>query len=463
VALNPICEEDTVQYVAATLSRPPHEVVPLAAIIHSKTAGNPFYMREMLDTCHRKQCIWYDYRDSGWRYDLDRVFQHFEAKSYHDTLNSEFVTSRLQELPAPSRSILAWASLIGNSFSFELIQRLLSGEFDYDDSGDNSEARGGYSLSHSQEDAVAGLQAAIQAYMVIATQDDDRFRFMHDRYIQAATSLPEYNGPKMHFIIAQTLLKYYSNDEGLRDNTASHICASVAIINQRVERRQPFRKLLYDCAQAAAESGARPTASKYYANCIALLQSDPWDDGAVDAYYEETLQLFIRAAECYLYMGQYHEAKRLLHKVFQNAKTPVDKAPAWVLQSRIFAQEGDSASAFQALRQCLGALDIEVDDAPSFEKCDAEFDRLCVKIQSTNTQELISTSISPDSNLAAVGAVLVETISAVFWTDKLTVSSLSQWWSMALTIFSFIKCLSSWSIRFSHMAASLRQVWLSCT
>jgi hypothetical protein len=87
----------------------------------------------------------------------------------------------------------------------------------------------------------------------------------------------------------------------------------------------------------------------------------------------------------------------------------------------VFAQEGDSQAAFQALKQCLAALGIDVDDNPSFEKCDAEFERLSLKIQSMDTEEIISRSISPDSNLSAVGAVLVETISAAFWSDRLKV------------------------------------------
>lgn len=426
VTLKPLDEEDILQYVAATLCRPKHETIPLAAVIQSKTAGNPFYMREMLDTCHRKQCIWYDYRENGWRYDLDRIFKQFEAKSYHDTLDSNFVTSRLNELPDSSRTILAWASLIGTSFSFALVQRLLSGEFDYADSdATNEDDTTFYALSHSQQDAVEGLQAAIQAYVIVATQDDDRFRFAHDRYIQAAASLRECNSPKMHFIIAQTLLKYYSSDEQSRDTIASHICESIDIINVHVLHRQPFRKILFDCAQAAAESSARPTGAKFYANCFKLLQKDPWNNGPPDVYYEETLQLHIRASECYLYMGHYQEAKRLLSSVFKNAKTPVDKAPAWVLESRVFAQEGNSPAAFDALKQCLAALNIKVDDESSFEKCDAEFERLSLKVQSMDSEELINGHITKDSNLAAVGAVLVETISAAFWTDVLTFYQMS--------------------------------------
>ncbi|RDW68343.1 hypothetical protein BP5796_09000 [Coleophoma crateriformis] len=425
VELQPLSEDDTTQYVAMALCRPAQEVVPLAAVIHSKTAGNPFYMREMLDTCHRKQCIWYDYRDSMWRFDIDRLFKQFETDNYHDTLNHEFVTSRLQELPSSTRSILAWAALLGTSFSFDMIQRLMiaSSEFDYGQPDGQVDIPS--SLTNPVDGIVEGLQAAIQAYVIVPTQDDDRFRFAHDRYVQAASSLVEYNGPEMHFIIAQTLLQYHSSDDRLREHIASHACDSIDVIRSRVTHRESFRKLLSDCAQLAAESGARPTAAKYYAACFSLLQADPWQDNEEDCNYDETLALYTRAAECYSYMGQCDEAKRLLSEVFAHARTPVDEAPSWVLQSRIHAQEGDSVTAFKALKRCLQALDIEVNENPSFEWCDKEFERLSLKIQSSDRQELMKKTMAKDSNLSAVGAVLVETISTAFWSDMLTYYQMS--------------------------------------
>lgn len=160
-------------------------------------------MREMLDTCHRKQCIWYDYKESGWKYDLDRVFKQFETRLYHDTLNSAFITSRLNELQPAARSILAWASLVGTSFSFALIQRLLSGEFDYDDETVSGSDGGSIDQEpYTEQEIVEGLQACIQAYIVVATQDDDRFRFAHDRYLQSSISLHECTGPvRLHSYI----------------------------------------------------------------------------------------------------------------------------------------------------------------------------------------------------------------------------------------------------------------------
>ena len=90
------------------------------------------------------------------------------------------------------------------------------------------------------------------------------------------------------------------------------------IIRQRVRIRRPYRQLLFECARLCTERGARPTAAKFYTNAVALLQSDPWNDNAEDASYEETSQLYLRAAECYLYMGNHGAANALLGTIFMD-------------------------------------------------------------------------------------------------------------------------------------------------
>lgn len=422
ITLAPLCEEDIVQYVSATLCRPKEEVLPLALGIQSKTAGNPFYMREMLTACYRKKCIWYDYKDSQWHYDLDMLFDQFQSEQNYDVLDSAFITRRLNELPSASRAILAWAALVGQTFSFDFVCKLMNGEFhDVDEANPKGEHQ---HKPFSQQAAVAGLQAAIQAYIIVPSAKDDRFRFAHDRYIQAAAALKETNAKKMHFVIAQTLLKHYSGDLSARNSTASHICESADLIKTRVTQRLPYRSLLLECALDATESGARPTAAKYYKNALALLQPDPWNDEAEDVSYNETIQLYLRAAECYLYMAQHNAAGPLLDVILASARGPLDKAAAWVLQSRIYAQSGRSKQALVTLKQCLRAMDIPVDDEPTYEKCDAEFNRLSEKIRTMDHKALVNPTRS-EEELDCLGAVLAETVSASWWSDRLSHYNLS--------------------------------------
>ncbi|KAH6850939.1 hypothetical protein B0I37DRAFT_125124 [Chaetomium sp. MPI-CAGE-AT-0009] len=415
ITLTPLGEEDIVRYVSATLSLPKERVLPLALVIQSKTAGNPFYMREMLSAGYRKKCIWYDYITGHWKYDLDKLFDQFQGEQDYDVLDTAFITRRLSELPAASRTILAWAALLGQTFSFELICKLMSGQRYVEDRPENP----GEPLvtASSEVDVVAGLEAAIQAFIIIPCDRDDHFRFAHDRYIQAAAALKECNARWMHFAIAQVLLKDYSSDLGLKDSAASHICESVDIIKSRITHRRPFRNLLFERAHEATESGARPTAAKYFSNAVALLQSNPWDESAEDVSYDETLQIYLQAAECYLFMGHQSAASVLLQTIFDHARTDLDKAPAWVLQSRIFAQSGDSNEALVSLKQCLAALDVIVDDFPTMEKCDEHFERLTEKIRTTDRQQVLNPLTPQDPMLASIGAVLAETTSAGWWTE----------------------------------------------
>ena len=419
IKLSPLSEGDIVSYVSTTLCRPEDEVLPLALVIQSKTAGNPFYMREMLSACYRKKCVWYEYRDGLWHFDLDRLFEQFQGEKDYDVLDTGFITRRLDELPSASRSVLAWAALIGHSFSFELVCRLLGSEFKDSNDGQSGNCGIPCNACFSQQEAVAGLNAAIQAYILVPSESDDWFRFAHDRYIHAAAALKECDSKRMHFIIAQTLMKYYTQGPRSIENTASHIRECVDIVQDKVRCRQGFRQVLFECAQGAAENGARPTAAKYYSAAVALLQRNPWDETLEDVSYNETIQLHLQAAECYLYMSNYDASMALLSTVFEFARSPLDKAPAFVLQSRILSQSGEAKVALSALKECLHALGVKFNDEPTFQQCDQDFERLSVKIQTTDRAAVLNLKDYNDPALASIGAVLAETISAAWWTDAL--------------------------------------------
>ncbi|TLS25924.1 hypothetical protein PpBr36_07189 [Pyricularia pennisetigena] len=423
IPLSPLVEDDIAKYVAATVRRPPEEISPLVLVIQSKTAGNPFYMREMLSACHRKKCVWHDYRENKWKFDLDRLFKEFEGEQNYDVLNTDFITRRLDELPAASRAILSWAALLGTSFSFEFICHLLSGEFDDDGKDWHS---GHKPTGYSQDEAVAGLEAAVQAYIVVQGDRDDRFRFAHDRYIQAAAKINSCDTRKMHFIVAQTLMKYCARDNHTKENTASHICEALGIIRAQVKHRMAYRSLLYECAEVSTARGARPTAAKYFSGAVALLQTDPWNETNEDVSYDETMRLYLAAAECYLFMGQLQLASGVLDTIFDCATSAFDKAPAWVLRSRVYAQSGNSTKALACLKDCLRTMGVDCREDRTVEQCDEEFERLSAKIQSMEFNDVLQPRVTHDEARAdSIGAVLAEAISAAWWSDWLCFYQLS--------------------------------------
>ena len=266
----------------------------------------------------------------------------------------------------------------------------------------------------------------IQAYVLMPGINEDEFSFSHDRYISASTSLTEcHNREKMHFLISQTMMKYSDLDRRSSYARAQHVCKAASIIRRRVTIRYKFRALLFEAAEMALRSGARPTALQYCEACLALMQPEPWKEGVPDVFYEETLDLYTKAAELYWHQGRPLKAQDLLDSIFAGARPASDKSPAWILQSKVFAQAGNMQGALAALKTSLLELGLDVSATPTWQSCDQEYDKLSKRLRAADFPAIVSKSLSNDHNTTALGSVLIEAISAGFWSNRLLVCYIS--------------------------------------
>ena len=422
IELSNLRENNLFEYVALTLSQKIDFVVPLAAVVYEKSAGNPFLMKEILRTCHEKNCLWYDWRSSGWQFDLDKVFEEF-ATTQEGCLTTSFVTKRLQDMPPASRAILAWASLIGSSFSFKLIQHLLSGEHLYhsgNEHGADVTCPKRMKLFHiSESDSIDGLQFLLSSFIIIPGETDDEFKFAHTRYLRAANAMREcHNTTKMHFIIAQAMMGYLSQCKYNLYPLARHICLAAEIIKQRVPNRVRHRDVLWRGAQKASESGAKPTALWYFKVCVELLQERCWDSNVSDVFYDETLQLHVQTAELANTQGEVALAEKLTDAIFANAKTAADKTRPSILLARIRGAKGDLAGAFASLSASMEELGHPI-KAMTWEECDTEYKKLKDRISGMDNATLLDHALSTDPNVIAMGTTATEAIGTSFWTDSL--------------------------------------------
>ncbi|ODH49416.1 serine/threonine protein kinase [Paracoccidioides brasiliensis] len=425
IELARLSEREVLEYVAATMHQAASkELLPLAAVVLEKSQGVPFYMRMMLETCYQKNCLWYSWRDSAWQYDLDRIFSEFVAPSYGQGIGIDFIAKRFQELPSESRSILLWAALLGSPFSFTLVQRLLSGEFLYSRGGEDEEditCPRRTPLTQTKRGIVSGLQHLLQLYIILPGETDDEFRFAHDRYAQAVTTMREcHNQEKMHFIAAQTIMKYGPTDSASLYSRAQHIRSAARLIKQQVPERIKYRDALYHAALTASRSGAKSTALSYFQACLYLLQDDPWDINASDVYYDETRELHIQTAEMFIFNGKPAEAMDILSIVFERAHTPSCKARAWTLKSRIRAQVGDISGALEALLTSMEELGVKINRCSSWEDCDKSYAKLSAYLKAADLDVVFSAPLSEDPSLIALGALMGEAMGVCIWGEPLT-------------------------------------------
>ncbi|KAJ5288003.1 hypothetical protein N7478_003689 [Penicillium angulare] len=425
IVLESLSEDDVMEFVAATMHQEANSTLtPLAAVVQEKSQGNPFYVRVMLETCYRKNCIWYSWKDSKWQFDLDRIFTEFVAPVYGEGLGLGFLTKRLQEIPPAARAIMVWGSLLGSPFSFSLVQHILSSEFllatDDEEEVDLTSPGNITLVRQSEGDMVVGLQYLVQANLLNTGKTDDEFKFANDRLAQAALSLGEgRNIEKMHFVVSQVLMKYY-HDHRSRYSMAHHVALASPRIKARVSRRIDYRRILWEAGQMAAQSGARPSALWYFRHCIALLQDNPWDDTHADVYYDETMRLYIATAEMSWSQAKSDDALKLIDSVFAHGKDAVSKSRAWVIKAKIFAQLGDHPRSMEALLSCLDELGVHLRAPTTYEECDTAFFKLKHYLESANLDSIIEKPISKDPNVITIGAVMAEAMAVTYWDDALT-------------------------------------------
>lgn len=433
IELKPLSEPQVTEYVAATLHRSADYVFPLVAVVYEKTGGNPFFVREMLDTCYRRHCITYNWKDSRWTYNLDQVFSCFQSEGYGTQINNDFIIARLQDLPANTRKFLAWAAIVGNTFSFNLVKSLMAGSgFNNTRNDDKVQEHQSTSphkadlIRQASQDAVRGLQTAISAYLITQGADDDQFSFCHDRYQQAATLLPECGNIKeMHFAVAQVMMLRPVDDLNLYD-VSSQVCAAIDLVKTRCAIRAEHRKLLVRAANKAIATGGRASALTYLTNALTLLQRNPWDDDVTDADYQETLKLFLQTAEAYWLQGFVEPALALLKTTSRKARSPVDRTPSCLLHSRILARRGDSAGALATLTKGLLDLGVEIPQL-TMQECDARFLQLKPILEDGSAIGSLTKPLSTDAALNACGALLSEAMAGVFWSNPVVCKSPQRW------------------------------------
>ncbi|KAK5955211.1 Chk1 protein kinase [Knufia fluminis] len=419
VELGNLKEKHVFEYVATTMTRAVDAVVPLAAVVYEKSSGNPFMMKEILQTLYERNCLWYDWRTSGWQYDLDKIFDELASENH---LGTDFIARKFRDMPLAAQCLLTWASMIGNTFSFCLVQKLLSGDFLLNTKAaitrQMNEATDVTCRSCSKftpDEVLDGLNLLLNGGVIISGENDDEYSFAHTRYLSAAQENAEATGKvqEMHFVLAQAMLSYLSSCRYSLYPLARHICLAVDLVKERISQRARHRDVLWRAAAKARESGAKATAAWYYRTCLALLHDNPWE-ASTDSFYDETLQVYINLAELLFEHDELEEAKQLLDETFKHARCSADKTRPYLLQVKILNKELQDEQAFTALQKCLSDLGLEIEDK-TWNQLDADFKNLEMRVRSMDHNELVSRPLSEERNLVALGTVLSEALATVYW------------------------------------------------
>lgn len=353
LALTPLGRADASALIADILHHDPAEGSDLVAVVHEKTQGNPFFLRELLRALHNEQLLVFDEAEERWTWDVPGI----EAKGFSDNVVDLLVTEIGRVGPATQRA-LGIAACIGNHFDADTLA--LVAETDKAAlSAQLGEALGrGFILAAASMKVTGAGADGVHATSV-------SFRFAHDRVQQAAYSLvAAEERPRLHARIGWLLLRSLTPDE--REERAFEIVNHLNYLAGRVDdpaERAELLELNRAVARRAQAANAWVTAMTYLETAFSLLGPRPWEERYAAAL--ENRQTYAEAA---CFGGRYDEAGAAIEDVLSRARDVLDKVPAFRARAWALGARNRMTEALTTVLGALALLGIDLPLKPSTAK-----------------------------------------------------------------------------------------------
>ncbi len=341
LTLGPLGPDEVRALVRDTLVGSESMADQVAAVVHEKTAGNPFFVNQFLHSLHQDGHIVFDRSARAWRADLPAI------RGLRMTENVvDLMASRLQRLPRETQRLLRLAACVGARFDLTTLSTI-------------AEQPPEVSARELWPAVEEGLLISAEASYGFAPDLTDgrppeqrRFQFLHDRVQQAAYALiPESERRGVHLRVGRLLLAGGddpANPAWLFD-VVNHLNLGAELIGDRAERLALARSNLAAGRRAKA-SAAFPGSLGYFRAGAALLPPEAWQTER-----ELAFALDLEVAEAYYLSGAFAEAERAFRVLLDRAATTLEYADAaalLVVQFETMERFGDAiAVGTEALRR----------------------------------------------------------------------------------------------------------------
>lgn len=387
IVLAPLTREDLRQLITDALHCEPERAVPLAQLIHDKTAGNPFFAIQFINALAEEDLLSFDHRHARWCWDLTRI----HAKDYTDNV-VDLMVGKLNRLPLATQHALQQLACLGNSAEFSLLAMVC-----------------GKASKEMHDD----LREAVRAGLVL--HSEHTYQFLHDRVQEAAYSLiPESQRAATHLRIGNLLAEGTAPAEiGEKIfEIVNQLNRSSELINTPAERER-VAELNLTAGQRAKSATAYRSALSFLATARALLTERSWDEN-----YELIFSIEYEIAECDLLTADMLAAENRLSMLAQLAQGRHDIARVTRLRLTLYTTLGRSERAVEVCLEYLRHGGTDWSPRPASNEVRREYDRIWSQIGSRQIEELIDLPLMTDPDVLDALDVLTEMVTPALFFDE---------------------------------------------
>ncbi|HXX67479.1 MAG TPA: AAA family ATPase [Polyangiaceae bacterium] len=353
IELAPLSEESVNDLVADTLRCDPAVSRPLAELVTEKTAGNPFFVKEMLGMFSRAGVFRFSADEGRWHWDFEKI----RAASVSDNV-VDLLVQRLRRLPHETIECLRLAACIGAQFELQTLAR---------------------ATQRNAGVLAAALWAAVQEGILVPLGDsyrlvreghdyDDsglttlavRYRFQHDRVQQAAYSLLDASErARTHLMIGRHLLGSGVDEQSERlFEVVDHMNLGRELVTDHAGRAE-LARLNQVAGLNARRSVAYAIAAAYFESSLGLLSEEEWKSDL-----RRRFDCRLGRVECLYSSGQIARADALCEELVASAYDRNSGTAANAMKACIQDHQGRFLEAIETIRNGLRLLDFELPADP---------------------------------------------------------------------------------------------------
>ncbi len=386
IILAPLACEDLGRLLADSLRCKAERIVPLAQLIHEKTAGNPFFAIQFISALAEEALLTFDHRDARWSWDLNRI----HAKGYTDNV-VDLMVGKLSRLPIETQKALQQLACMGNRAEFALLERV---------------------HQDSKGDIHGELWEAVRTGLVF--RSEGAYAFLHDRVQESAYSLiPADLRAAAHLRIGRLLAAHTPSkkrEEAIFE-IVNQLNRGAALITARDEREQ-LAELNLIAGKRAKASTAYASALNYLIAGAALLAEDSWE-----RRHELAFALELNRAECEFLTGGLAEAEQRLTPLSARAATTVERASVTCLWADLYTTLDESGLAVVVGLDYLRHLGMDWSPHPTEEEARREYQRIWAQLGTRSIEDLIELPLMGDPASLATLDVLTKLATPAWHTD----------------------------------------------
>ncbi len=332
IPLGGLSLEQTAALAADALDISPQQAIPLAAMVHAKTDGNPFFMRQVLETLVSEMALRFDPLTDTWHWETEWIM----ALDISDNV-IELMLRKIARLPEKTRGLLQVAACIGNSFPLDLLA--IGAEI------------GGEALQRILEPAVeTGLIALLGGHG----------RFTHDRIQQAVyQSLTTPRAQQIHLLLGRHLLSHRLQYD-IPLAATQQLNLGLPLIQDPVEKHR-LAGLNLEAGDVARLTMAYVSAREFYTTGESLLVDAAMDDA------ETLFELRFRLAETIFCLGDVETAVVQLNELLASAPETAARTRIYQLLIDIYTVEIKLSEALETGNRALAELGVVIPRESSVE------------------------------------------------------------------------------------------------